>query len=106
MLNHGLQENAVQGARRTIGRVLLDVSRDHEKATYNIANRGALPWCGPGVGPTPRLSWLCGKPPNASWWLLLWLSHQRLTISASWAMPVGLVAVSAPPISLAVRRRS
>src|ERR1017187_1877019 len=65
-----------------------------------------------GVGLTPQTGGLCGKPPSAFWWLPLWLSNPPPTTSVSSASPVGPVgpvgpvAVSAPPISLAVRRRS
>src|ERR1039457_1807231 len=62
-----------------------------------------------GVGLTPQTGGLCGKPPSAFWWLPLWLSNPPPTTSVSSASPVGPVgpvAVSAPPISLSVRRRS
>jgi hypothetical protein len=58
------------------------------------------------LGVTPRLCGLCGKPPSASSWLLVWLSNVPPTTCVSWASPVGLVAVFARPISLAARRRS
>jgi hypothetical protein len=35
------------------------------------------------TGPTPQLSWLCGKPPSASSWLPLWLSNPPPIFSAS-----------------------
>src|ERR1017187_9844424 len=62
-----------------------------------------------GVGLTPQTGGLCGKPPSAFWWLPLWLSNPPPTTSVSSASPVGSVgpvAVSAPPSSLSVRRRS